>query len=262
MSRKTSPCPPRFVALAQKLADAAGIVARRNFRSGIDVIGKADDSPVTIADSEAESRMRAIIARECTDHGIVGEEYGAERIDAEHVWVLDPIDGTKSFISGVPLFGTLIALVRRGRPILGIIDQPVLRERWIGVVGRPTRFCGKTARSRACGRIAEATLFATSPHMFHGDDAAAFERVRSAVRLPRYGGDCYAYGLPASGHVDIVIEAGLKPRDYLAQVPIIEGAGGALTDWEGRPLTLESGRRICAAGDRKLHRKVLGLLAG
>jgi inositol-phosphate phosphatase / L-galactose 1-phosphate phosphatase / histidinol-phosphatase len=262
MTKKTSPCPPRFIALAQRLADAAGVVARRYFRTGVAVIGKADASPVTIADRQAESRMRAIIAREFPDHGIVGEEHGAERSDAEHVWVLDPIDGTKSFISGVPLFGTLIALVRRGRPILGIIDQPVLRERWIGAAGRPTRFCGRAASTRACGRIAEATLFATSPHMFHGADAASFERVRSTVRLPRYGSDCYAYGLLASGHVDIVIEAGLKPHDYLAQVPIIEGAGGALTDWEGRPLTLESGRRICAAGDRRLHRKVLGLLAG
>ncbi|MBL8702846.1 MAG: histidinol-phosphatase [Alphaproteobacteria bacterium] len=255
-------CPPAYIALAERLADAAGRVARRYFRTGVAVIGKADASPVTIADREAEATMRRLIERSFPDHGIVGEEHGTVRPEAEHVWVLDPIDGTKSFISGFPLFGTLIALLHRGRPILGIIDQPILRERWIGAAGRPTRFCGKPARTRPCRALAEATLFATSPHMFHGRDLAAFERLRRSVKLPRYGGDCYAYGQLASGHVDLVVEAGLKPYDYLALAPVIEGAGGALTDWEGRALGLGSGGRICAAGDRGLHRKALRRLAG
>ena len=258
----TTRCPRAFIALAGRLADAAGRVARRHFRTGIAVIGKADASPVTIADREAEARMRAIIERAFPEHGIVGEEHGTLRPDAEHVWVLDPIDGTKSFISGVPLFGTLIALLHRGRPILGIIDQPVLRERWVGALGHPTRFCGRPASTRRCASLAAATLFATSPHMFHGADGEGFERLRRAVKLPRYGGDCYAYGLLASGHVDLVVEASLKPYDYLAQVPIIEGAGGALTDWDGARLGLGSSGRVCASGDRRLHRKALALLAG
>lgn len=255
-------CPPAFAAFAGKLADAAGVVARRYFRTGVAVLGKSDASPVTIADRKAEARMREMIARAYPDHGILGEEHGPHRLDAEYVWVLDPIDGTKSFICGVPLFGTLIALLHRGRPILGVIDQPISRERWLGAAGRPTRFCGRAAKTRACRRLADATLFATSPHMFGGPNADPFERLRTSVKLPRYGSDCYAYGLLASGHIDIVVEAGLKPYDYLAQVPIIAGAGGILTDWEGRPLGLESGPRICAAGDRALHRKALRVLAG
>ncbi|CAN0174872.1 unnamed protein product [Phaeothamnion confervicola] len=251
-----------FAGFAGRLADAAGRIVRPYFRTGIAVLGKDDASPVTIADRAAETRMRDMIEYRFPKHGIVGEEHGAERVDAEYVWVLDPIDGTKSFISGVPLFGTLIALLHRGRPVVGIIDQPILRERWIGIAGRPTRFCGKPAATRRCAQIGAATLFATSPTMFGARDGEAFERLRRSVKLPRFGSDCYAYGLLASGHVDIVVEGGLKPHDFLAQVTIIEGAGGRLTDWEGRRLGLGSGGRICASGDRRLHRKVLDVLTG
>lgn len=265
MSRRTQAqarCPVEFIALAERLADAAGVVARRYFRTGVEVIGKADASPVTIADRAAETAMRGLIARRFPAHGIYGEEHGVVRADAEHVWVLDPIDGTKSFICGIPLFGTLIALLHRGRPILGIIDQPILRERWVGAAGRPTRFRGKTARTRRCSGLGEATLFATTPHMFHGRDHKGFERLRRQVKLPRYGGDCYAYGQLASGHVDIVVESGLQPYDYLALVPVIEGAGGAMTDWDGKPLGLASGKRVCAVGDRRLQAAVLRALNG
>ncbi len=254
--------PEALIALADRLADAAGAIIRPYFRTRLDVIGKDDASPVTVADREAEAAMRAIIARECPGHGILGEEFGPERLDAEFVWVLDPIDGTKSFISGVPLFGTLIALLHRGRPILGVIDQPISRERWIGVEGRPTLFCGQIARTRPCASLAEASLFSTSPEMFKGDNWPAYERLRKAVKLPRYGSDCYAYGLVAIGHIDIVVEASLKPYDYLAQVPIIEGAGGALTDWNGTALGLRSDGRVVACGDRQLHKDVVRTLAG
>jgi inositol-phosphate phosphatase / L-galactose 1-phosphate phosphatase / histidinol-phosphatase len=260
---KTSParCPAELLDFANRLADAAGIVSRRYFRTGVKVIDKDNASPVTIADRLAETRMRRMIAREHPDHGIMGEEHGLDRIDAEYVWVLDPIDGTKSFISGVPLFGTLIALVRRGVPILGIIDQPVIGERWVGAVGRRTVYRGRRATTRPCRTLAEATLFATSPYMF-GARTAGFEALRTAVKLTRYGGDCYAYGQLAAGNVDIVVEGGLKPHDYLAQVTIIEGAGGVLTDWEGRALGLGSGGWICAAGDPKLHGRALRKLNG
>src|SRR5262249_47770042 len=153
-------------------------------------------------------------------HGVLGEEFGTTRENAEFVWVLDPIDGTKSFISGVPLFGTLIALTCRGSPILGVIDQPISRERWMGAFGRHTTLNGAAVRCRPCPDVAAATLFATTPDMFEGGDAAAFARVSGAVKLVRFGADCYAYGLLAAGFVDLVLEASLKPYDFCAMVPI------------------------------------------
>ncbi len=250
-------CPDALVTLADELADAAGGVVRRYFRTAVAVDGKADSSPVTIADREAEAAIRDILAAACPDHGIFGEEYGRERIDAEFVWVIDPIDGTKSFVSGVPLFGTLIALLRDGRPVLGVIDQPILRERWVGVAGRPTTLNGEAIRTRACPLLADATLTATSPDMFRGADRAPFERLRDAVRLMRYGYDCYGYAMLASGFVDVVVEASLQPYDYCALVPVIEGAGGVVTDWQGSALSLDSDGRLLCAGDAKAHAQAL-----
>ena len=206
--------------------------------------------------------MRRLIAARFPDHGIIGEEFGRERADAEFVWVLDPIDGTKSFISGVPLFGTLIALACRGRPIIGVIDQPIQRERWIGADGRPTTFNGAPVRCRACTELAPATVFATSPDMFIDKDADGFRRLARAAKLVRYGADCYAYGLLALGFIDLVVEASLKPYDFSALAPIVAGAGGIATDWHGRELSLASDGRIVAAGDRRVHAAALALLAG
>ena len=205
--------------------------------------------------------MRRLIAARFPEHGIIGEEYGPERADAEFVWVLDPIDGTKSFISGVPLFGTLIALAHQGRPVLGIIDQPISRERWIGAQGRPTMMNDTALQCRPCPSLAGATIFATSPDMFRGDDAAAFGRLATAVKLVRFGADCYAYGLLAHGFIDIVIEASLKPYDFSAMLPIVEGAGGIATDWQGAPLTIASDGRVLVAGDRAAHEQALAVLA-
>jgi inositol-phosphate phosphatase/L-galactose 1-phosphate phosphatase/histidinol-phosphatase len=254
-------CPAEFISLAERLADAAGHVVRHYFRSEIEIITKADASPVTIADREAETELRRMVALAYPRHGLVGEEFPAERRDAEHVWVFDPIDGTKSFITGRPLFGTLIALLHHGRPILGIIDHPALGERWIGAAGRPTSFQGKPAHVRPCPEIGKAVLAASSPHMFAGEAAAAFERVRSRAGLAMYGADCYAYGLLASGFHDLVIEANMGIHDFLALAPVIEGAGGIVTDWEGRPLGIESGDKVLAAGDRRMHDQALRLLA-
>ena len=206
--------------------------------------------------------MRRLIGARFPAHGIIGEEYGPERADAEFVWVLDPIDGTKSFISGVPLFGTLIALAQAGRPILGIIDQPILRERWIGANGRPTLFNGAAVRCRPCPALAGATVFSTSPDMFKGLDADAHARVATSVKLQRFGADCYAYGLLALGFVDLVIEASLKPYDFSAMLPVVEGAGGVASDWQGHKLTLASDGRVLVAGDRRAHQQALALLAG
>jgi len=254
--------PDAFLAFALSLADAAGDVIRPYFREPLAIRDKADLTPVTAADRVAEETMRALIEERFPEHGILGEEFGRVREDAEFVWSLDPIDGTKSFISGVPLFGTLIALTRGGRSILGVIDQPILRERWVGAVGRPTTLNGAAIRCRACPVLAAATLFATTPDMFKGEDAASFARVSDKVKLTRFGADCYAYGLVATGFVDLVLEASLEPYDFCAMVPIVEGAGGVATDWRGANLDLASDGRILVAGDRRAHEAVLALLGG
>jgi inositol-phosphate phosphatase / L-galactose 1-phosphate phosphatase / histidinol-phosphatase len=251
-----------FIALAAELADAAGAAIRPAFRTPLAVDDKPDLTPVTAADRAAEAAMRRLIEARHPDHGIIGEEFGRLREAAEFVWVLDPIDGTKSFISGVPLFGTLIALTRRGRPLLGIIDQPISHERWVGAARRQTTLNGAPIRCRACAGLAAATLFATTPDMFKGADAAAFGRVASAAKLVRFGADCYAYGLVAAGFVDLVVEASLKPYDFCAMVAIVEGAGGIASDWQGRPLDLASDGRVAIAGDRRTHAAALSLLAG
>ena len=251
-----------FLALALRLADAAGAVIRPHFRQRLVVDDKPDLTPVTAADRAAETAMRGLIEAHFPGHGIIGEEFGRIREDAEFVWVLDPIDGTKSFISGVPLFGTLIALTRRRRPILGIIDQPISRERWVGATGQPTIFNDAPIHCRGCPTLAAATLFATTPEMFKGNDAAAFARVRAAVKLTRFGADCYAYGVLAAGFIDLVLEASLKPYDFCAMVPIVEGAGGIATDWQGGALDLASDGRILVAGDHRVHQAALALLDG
>jgi inositol-phosphate phosphatase/L-galactose 1-phosphate phosphatase/histidinol-phosphatase len=251
-----------FLALALRLADAAGEVIRPYFRKPIAVIDKPDLTPVTAADRAAEETMRGLIEARFPEHGILGEEFGRAREGAEFIWTLDPIDGTKSFISGVPLFGTLIALTRDRRPIVGVIDQPISRERWVGASGRQTTLNGAAIRCRPCPVLAAATLFTTTPDMFKGEDAASFARVSAAVKLTRFGADCYAYGLLAAGFVDLVLEANLKPYDFCAMVPIVEGAGGVASDWRGRSLDLASDGRILVAGDRRAHGAALALLGG
>ncbi|HZS85842.1 MAG TPA: histidinol-phosphatase [Stellaceae bacterium] len=258
----TSPVGAEHLAFADRLADAAAAISRRYFRQRLAVDDKADASPVTIADREAEAAMRTLIESQYPKHGILGEEHGAVRAGADLVWVLDPIDGTKSFISGVPLFGTLIALVHEGRPVLGVIDQPVSRERWRGLEGQASTFNGAAATVRACDALAKATLFAGATEQYVGEDAAALARLKAAVKLTRHNGDCYAYGLLALGFVDCVAEASLKPYDYCALVPIVEGAGGVITDWQGRPLGLHSDGHVLAAGDPRLHALAQATLAG
>ncbi|MDE2230091.1 MAG: histidinol-phosphatase [Alphaproteobacteria bacterium] len=250
------------LALAGALADKAGSIIRRYFRSDVAVEEKGDNTPVTAADREAESEMRALIEARFPEHGVLGEEHGRTRPEADYVWVIDPIDGTRSFISGVPLFGTLIALTFKGVPVLGVIDQPVLRERWLGAEGRKSTLNGKPIATRDCTALGDATLYATSPDMFVGADAQAFGRVRAAVKLARYGADCYAYGLLAAGFVDLVVEAGLKPYDFCALVPVIEGAGGEMSDWAGETLSLRSDGRVIAAGDPALASAARTALVG
>ena len=264
MTKRADPAAAREIeaaaAFAPILADAARGVIQGYFRRSYTIEDKADESPVTIADRESESAMRQLIAERFPAHGIVGEEFGSDRADAEFVWVLDPIDGTKSFICGVPLFGTLIALLHQGSSVVGVIDQPISRERWLGVAGQPSTLNGAPIRTRPCQNLRAATVFATAPEMFKGDDRTAWEKVTGSVKLVRYGADCYAYGLLAAGFCDAVVEADLKPYDYCAQIPIIAGAGGIITDWRRTPAGLESDGRIIAAGDPVLHEQLVALL--
>jgi len=253
-----------FAAFVDELASVSGETIRPFFRSALSVENKSRSGgfdPVTAADRAAESAMRALIKRTFPEHGIVGEELGADRPDAEYVWVLDPIDGTKSFICGLPAWGTLIALTRNGVPIYGMMHQPFTREHFSGD-GRGARYRGpagdRALRVRPCASLGDAIMLTTSPLLMNEADRQDFRRVEKEVRLSRYGGDCYAYCVLAAGHVDLLIETELKPHDVLALIPIIEGAGGIITTWDnGRP---HNGGRIIAAGDKRVHEQAMALL--
>lgn len=235
--------------LAQRLADAAGDAIRPFFRARYETDFKSDDSPVTQADRAAEAAMRAILEKERPADGIIGEEYGATREQAERVWVLDPIDGTRSFIAGRPIFGTLIGLTQASWPVLGIIDQPITKERWAGLTGQETTLNGRPVRTRRCRQLADAIVASTGPQYFPGCTGEHFSMLARDCRDTVWGGDCYNYALLASGHVDLVIEAGLKLHDLAALVPVVEGAGGRMCDWNGDPLTHDSDGNVVALGD-------------
>lgn len=247
------------------LADAASAAILPYFRQGIAVDDKRPEGvfdPVTEGDRAGERAMRALINAHYPDHGILGEEYGGEKLDADYVWVLDPIDGTRAFISGLPVWGTLIGLTHRGRPVLGMMAQPFTGERYAGDTvsawySGPDGRRALTVRPR--GRLADATLMTTSPFLFKGEEAAAYERVQSRVRLARYGTDCYAYAMVAAGNIDLVIENGLQAYDIVALIPVIEGAGGIVTNWQGGPCW--QGGQVLACGDHRLHAEALARLA-
>jgi histidinol-phosphatase len=255
-----------FAAFVDRLATVSGETILPFFRTALAIESKPRDDgsfdPVTAADRAAETAMRTLIRRTFPEHGIIGEEYENERADAEYVWVLDPIDGTKSFISGMPVWGTLIALMRFGEPVFGMMHQPFTGERFAGD-GGATHYRGpggeRDLRVRSCASLAEAIVYTTSPRLMKPADREIFRRVENAARLSRYGGDCYAYCMLAAGHIDLVIETELKPHDVMALIPIIVGAGGIITTWEDGPP--QAGGRIIAAGDRRAHAAALALLA-
>ena len=256
---------PEFASLAHRLADAAGGAALRLFRTQLDIETKDDASPVTQADREAETVMRDLINTTFPNHGILGEEYGGERTEADFVWVLDPIDGTRAFVNGIPLFATLIALLQDGEPVLGLNAYPALDERWIGQRGAPTLHWGRdgTAREsrvRACSILKTARMCTTSPDMFNAEDAARYAGLKSAVLEPRYGTDSWAYAMVASGQTDIAAESGMQPYDYLSHAVIVAGAGGTITDWEGQPLQMGSPGSVLACGDAAIHAAALNAL--
>jgi myo-inositol-1(or 4)-monophosphatase len=255
-----------FAAFVEELAAISGETIKPFFRSALGVENKSRSGgfdPVTAADRAAEAAMRALIKRTFPEHGVIGEELAADQPDAEYVWVLDPIDGTKSFICGMPVWGTLIALTRHGAPIYGMMHQPFIGEYFSGD-GRGARYRGpagaRNLRVRDCARLNDAILATTSPLLMNDADRACFTKVENEVRMSRYGGDCYAYCVLAAGHIDLLIETELKPHDVMALIPIIEGAGGIITTWENeRP---HRGGRIVAAGDRRVHAQAVSLLKG
>ncbi len=254
-----------LMAFAGALADAAAAAIMPHFRARLPVENKRRDGfdPVTAADRAGEAAMRALINRTYPGHGIVGEELGAERADADYVWVLDPIDGTRAFITGVPVWGILIGLTHEGRPVLGMMHQPFSGERFVGD-GRAAHYrrgdLSQPLATRPCPTLAEASLFTTSPRMFKSPDKDAYDRVEAKAKLARYGCDCYAFCMVAAGHADVAIETELQPYDIVALIPIVEGAGGRVTDWNGN--SAAAGGRALATGDPRVHEQALRLLAG
>jgi myo-inositol-1(or 4)-monophosphatase len=253
-----------LAAFIDELATVSGEAIIPFFRTFLNVEDKSRGGafdPVTAADRAAELAMRTLIRQKFPAHGIIGEEFGPERSDAEYVWLLDPIDGTKSFISGMPAWGTLIALTRAGRPVSGMVHQPFIGERFTGD-GLAAKYRGpagdRALMARPCAALSEAVLYTTSPRLMNAADRAGFAKIEEVVRLSRYGGDCYSYCMLAAGHVDLIIETELKPHDVAALIPIIVGAGGVVTTWTGGPA--EAGGRIVAAGDRRIHEAALAML--
>ncbi len=249
---------------AHELADAAGAVVRRRFRRAGGIAHKDSEvpraQPVTVADRDAETAMRERIEARYPDHGILGEEDGAVRADAAWQWVLDPIDGTRAFVSGFPLFGTLIGLVHEGRPVLGVIDQPVLRERFAGSP-RGAALNGAAISCRPCAGLDSAVAAATDPAMFRtAAESVAYIQIRRRAATMQLGGNCYAYAMLAAGCLDLVLEADLKPWDVCALVPVVEAAGGIIAGWDGG--AAHGSTRIVACGDRRVYDEVAPLLAG
>jgi histidinol phosphatase-like enzyme (inositol monophosphatase family) len=247
--------------LANRLADVAGDIIRRYYDDPA-IAYKADKSPVTQADREAEAAMREIIRQECPEHGIFGEEHGSEGADKEYVWVLDPIDGTIKFMAGIPTFGTLIGLCRHGEPVLGLMSQPISGQRWSAIHGHGAYYNGVAMKVRPCAALAEAMLGTTSPYLFREEDRPRFDALRQQAKVTVYGTDCMGYAMLAAGRIDLIVESGLKAYDILPLVPIIEAAGGLITDWQGQKLRLREGTYdVVVAGDAAVHgeaRKALG----
>lgn len=250
----------QLLAFAEDLADASRAMLRQAASHVHGGEMKGDGSPVTPIDRAVETRLRDMIADAYPDHGIVGEEHGASGSDNGYVWVLDPIDGTLPFLAGFPVYGTLIALLRDGAPVIGVIDMPATAERWVGLVGAATTRNGQAVRVRSCDDLSAALLSTSNIDFYGDDDRPTLDRLKAATRWTVYGGSCMAYAQIASGRIDVGIDVGFDVFDYLAIVPVIEGAGGIITDWSGASLNLTSGHRIIAAGDAHIHGAALDIL--
>ncbi len=251
---------PEFVQFASTVADAARRPSLRYFRAGPELLIKADGSPVTVADRETERVIRDLLSQSYPQHALMGEEYGWTRSEQPYTWVVDPIDGTKSYLAGEPTYGMLLALLYDGAPVLGIIDIPALDERWCGVVGQATTMNDRPVKSSSCAGVEQAVLTVISPDKLEDDERPAVDALSRMARVCRYSSDGYSHPLLASGYVDMSVAVGQQPFDYLAVVPVVEGAGGCITDWAGKPLGLESDGRILVTATPELHREALNVL--
>ncbi len=251
----------RVTRFTEKLADESRAILNDVAGKEPEVDIKSDLSYVTATDRRIEIRLREMIEDEFPDHGIFGEEFGSRDLDADFVWVLDPIDGTAPFVAGIPVFGTLIGVARHGRPWIGVIDHPATADRWVGVSGAYATLNGQAISTRSCGEFGSALLTNSNPDFFQPAQRAAFDALRPQVRYTQYGGSCYAYGVLASGRTDLAVDGGLEPFDIFAPAAVIEGAGGIVTDWTGAGLTLGWSDLVLAAGDRDLHAQSLSLLS-
>ena len=249
-----------YLDFANTLADNARDVALKYYRRNIAAKVKADRTLVTEADLEIEKLACTMVDERFPEHGFMGEEFGVSRADRPLKWCVDPIDGTESFVYGLLTFGVLISLAYYGKPLLGILEMPAIGERWCGAHLLPTTWCEETCYTNSCERLEDAIVFATSIDMFSETERVDFDNVSLVAKIRRFGIDCYAYGLLASGFVDVVMESDMKAHDYMAHVPIVEGAGGVITDWHGNPLTLENDGYVLATAGEKLHEQCLQLI--
>jgi len=251
------------LAVAHRLADEARAAMRAGLADGFGVEHKDDGSPVTEVDRAVERALRRAVEQACPDDGVLGEEFGGASVDALEpwTWVFDPIDGTRAFAAGIPTFTTLIALLHEGRPVLGVIDQAVVARRWAAIAGGATRCNGAAVRARSCGELGRAILGSTAPQFVPAENRAGFARLEAATRDVQWGGDAFLYGALASGGLDLVAEAGLALHDFAALAPVVEGAGGRMVDWAGRPLAAGSAGDVLACADPARLEEALALLA-
>ena len=249
-----------FVKFANFLADESSIIITKYFRTKINIENKEDSSPVTIADQNTELKIRELISSKYPSHGILGEEYEHINTKAEFVWVIDPIDGTRSFIAGHKDFGTLISLLHNNEPVLGIINCPAHNERWLGIKDHQTTCNEIKVNTSSKEKIEDSYLFTSGQFFYEPFLKKGFEKIKEQSKYFRYGGDCYMYGMLASGLIDIVIEDTLKVHDYMALVNIIEGAGGKITDKFGKNVSIESDGSLVASCSNKIHQQLISII--
>jgi inositol-phosphate phosphatase/L-galactose 1-phosphate phosphatase/histidinol-phosphatase len=250
-----------LISFANHLADEVEPIIKKYFRTRLTVDDKEDESPVTMADKKTELKIRELIEKQYPNHGILGEEFEDKNINSEYLWVIDPIDGTRSFIAGHKDFGTLIALLHNKKPIIGIINCPMHNERWVGVEGQKTLMNGDEVSTSSIDSLDKSYLNTTGLY-FDNDDhfKKGYNKVIKKVRHFRFGGDCYMYGLIASGFIEVVLENTLKPHDYMALIPVIKGAGGEISDKLGNPINLRSDGSVVVSANKKLHAQIIGII--
>jgi len=249
-----------YLNFANRLADEAGIISMEYFRTSLDIESKSDESPVTIADKNTELKLRSMIEKKYPDHGILGEEFDSINPDAEFIWVIDPIDGTKSYLAGHKDFGNLISLTQNKKPIIGIINCPAHDERWVGAKNQNSTINQQSSKTSSVTKIEDAYFFSSGLYFDEPHLRNAVDKIKHKVKYYRYGGDCYMYGMVASGLIDFVIEDTLKVHDYMALVNVIEGSGGKVTDKFGNEITTDSRGSCIASANEKLHSELISLI--